>query len=78
MHPKRRVSAEVSVMNKVISEILQRKEQQEEDDYFETLNRGVIAKMRRQGVAGDSSGAGPPAQTVPRRLHQPDQGIRSG
>ena len=63
-HLMRRVSAEDSVMKEVISEILQRKEQQEEDLYFETLNREVIAKMNRQVMASDSRATAPPMPMV--------------
>jgi hypothetical protein len=64
----RRVSAEDSVMKEVISEILQRKEQQEEDLYFETLNRDVIAKMNRQVIASDSRDTAPPVPMARKSL----------
>ena len=50
-----RTSAEGNVMKEVISELLQRKEQQEEDVYFESLNREAVEKLHRQAVTGDRS-----------------------
>ncbi len=61
-------------MKDVISELLQRKEQQEEDVYFESLNRKVIEKLHRQAVTGDRSGTGPPRRVVRPSIHQPDSG----
>jgi hypothetical protein len=55
-------------MKEVISEILQRKEQQEEDLYFETLNRDVIAKMNRQVFASDSRDTAPPVPMARKSL----------
>jgi len=74
MHPERRLHTEGSVMNEVISELLQRKEQQEEDLYFETLNREVIVKLSRQGVAGDNSSTAPlpPVWMARKNLQQHD------
>jgi hypothetical protein len=60
----RRTSAEGNVMKEVISELLQRKEQQEEDVYFESLNREVIEKLHRQTVTGDRSGTAPPVRLI--------------
>jgi len=60
-------------MKEVISEILQRKEQQEEDLYFETLDREVTAKMHREAVAGDSSGTEPPVRVERKISWRPDQ-----
>jgi hypothetical protein len=61
-------------MKDVISELLQRKEQQEEDVYFESLDREVIEKLHRQAVTGDRSGTGPPRRIVRPGIHQPDTG----
>jgi hypothetical protein len=61
-------------MKEVISEILQRKEQQEEDLYFETLDREVTAKMHRQAVVGESSGAGSHVRVEGKISRQVDQG----
>jgi hypothetical protein len=46
-------------MKDVISELLQRKEQQEEDLYFDTLNREVVAQLHGGVVTGKRRGTGP-------------------
>jgi hypothetical protein len=61
-------------MKDVISELLQRKEQQEEDLYFETLNREVIAKLQGGVVTGTRSGTGPPPPVVRVNVKQPVTG----
>jgi hypothetical protein len=61
-------------MKEVVSELLQRKEQREEDLYFESLNRGVIEKLHRSAVTGDRSGTGTPRRMVRASVQEPDTG----
>ena len=61
-------------MKEVISELLQRKEQQEEDVYFESLNREVIEKLHRQAVTGDRSGTAPRLRLIRANVQQQDTG----
>lgn len=70
----RRSSAEGTVMKEVVSELLQRKEQREEDLYFESLNRGVIEKLHRLAVTDDRSGTGTPRRMVRASVQEPDTG----
>jgi len=69
-----RTSAEGNVMKEVISELLQRKEQQEEDVYFESLNREAVEKLHRQAVTGDRSGTALPVRLIRASVKQPDTG----
>jgi hypothetical protein len=57
-------------MKEVISELLQRKEQQEEDIYFESINREVIEKLHRQTVTGDRSGTAPSLRLIKASIQQ--------
>ena len=61
-------------MKDVVSELLERKEQREEDDYFESLNREVIEKLQRQTGTGERSASGPPGQTAGPGVQPPDTG----
>jgi hypothetical protein len=63
-------------MKEVISELLQRKEQQEEDVYFQSLNREVIEKLHRRAVTGDRSGRRPLVRVPGKNLRQANQGSR--
>jgi hypothetical protein len=60
-------------MKEIISEILQRKEQQEEDRYFETLNREVTNRVHRRAAGRSRNGTGPPVRRR-RESAPPDQG----
>jgi hypothetical protein len=57
-------------MKEVISELLQHKEQQEEDVYFDRLNRVIIEKLHRQAGTRNRSGTGSPGR-VPRKHVRP-------
>jgi hypothetical protein len=65
---------EGNIMKEVISELLQRKEQQEEDLYFECLNREVIEKLHRQAVTGDRSGTATRVHLIRASVQPPDTG----
>jgi hypothetical protein len=67
-------SAEGNVMKEVISELLQHKEQQEEDVYFESLNREIIEKLHRQAGTSSRSGTGPPGRVPRKNVRQANQG----
>lgn len=61
-------------MKDVVSELLERKEQREEDDYFESLNREVIEKLHRQAGTSNRSGTGPPKRVPRKNVRQANQG----
>ena len=55
-----------------VSEILQRKEQEEEDLFFENLNSEIIEVFHHQAVAGDNSATTRPVQRAKKNLQRPD------
>jgi hypothetical protein len=61
-------------MKEVISELLQHKEQQEEDVYFDRLNRVIIEKLHRQAGTSNRSGRGSPVRVRRKNVRQANQG----